>query len=202
MHEKYEPNMLSLNETALVMLPSRLFDPLWLKSDRKDHSDVDLVRHYHEINTVSLRATLLWNRLRKAWAANLRWPPSEIPDVRIQENDAIFPGALTVHWHGGLRGPRGAFRARKSDTLLSRIEAMLSPSRPGGKEAAVGGRVERNAQAYDGVLEPYVYAVGFLGFGAIPGRRVLSSRIPPRVLSCWPPVTRQKKGQARACQGL
>ena len=152
MHESYKPNMLPVDEEALVMLPSRLFDPLWLRMDHKDHSEIDLFRTYHEINTQSLGARLLWNGLRKRVTSSALGPPSEISQTRISENDAIFPGALSMHWHGGLRGPRGTFSAWKSDTLLSRIEELLSPPGPDGGHAGrdQGARRPRGVSGMSG----------------------------------------------------
>ena len=41
---------------------------------------------------------------------------------------ALFPGALTMHWHGGLKGPRGGvFRLWRPNTLLVHIEGLLCP---------------------------------------------------------------------------
>ena len=120
-HSAYHPHRLPRD---LLRLPSRLFDPLWLRVEGVDKGKVD--------DWLAADGTGRVDFFQRSFA------PVKVP-AGIASLGDLFPGAVLLHWHGGLRH----LHPNMAATLLSllgpsppaRVWAALlrSPSEPSGR---------------------------------------------------------------------
>ena len=103
-HEsEYHPHSLKRRD-ALIRLPSRMFDPLWLAGDGRDRGHVDAWKAGSE--------TVEWTLGKEGRIVQTKTVGKSTRDRdmrlrRLARQFAtlgdIYSGALTFHWHGGLR---------------------------------------------------------------------------------------------------
>ena len=139
---EYHPHSLKRRD-ALIRLPSRMFDPLWLARDGRDRGHVDAWKTGSE--------TIEWNlgkdsrvvptitaskggsaRLQAGLPGRAGKKLARDRDMRLRRLARqfatlgdMYAGALTFHWHGGLHARW--LTAPESAEFVSLLHAVLRP---------------------------------------------------------------------------